>query len=190
MKQIFSKRNSMLSVSALGLALLLAAASFNYKTNKETVSCKKHGLSHVCVMKTIFGFENVDDVFLAGGNVSSPAVEASLKKGLDWLKNAQGNDGGWGAGTHTRQDIMDPHAVPSDPATTALVAMALLRTENTLSKGSYSNNLKKANEFLLKAVEQCPDNQPYLTTLTNTQPQTKLGRNIDVILTSQFFTNL
>jgi hypothetical protein len=68
--------------------------------------------------------------------------------------------------------------------------MALLRTENTLSKGSYSSNLKKANEFLLKAVELCPDNQPYITTLTNTQPQTKLGRNIDVILTSQFFTNL
>ena len=51
-------------------------------------------------------------------------------------------------------------------------------------------NLKKATDFLLKAVEECPDNQPYLTTLTNTQPQIKLGRNIDVILTAQFFTNM
>ena len=30
------------------------------------------------------------------------------------------------------QDIKDPHAVTSDPATTSLVAMSLLRTDNTL----------------------------------------------------------
>jgi hypothetical protein len=85
---------------------------------------------------------------------------------------------------------MDPHAVKSDPATTSLVAMSLLRTDNTLQKGEYSKNVKKSLEFLLKAVEECPDNQPYLTLLTNTQPQIKLGRNIDVILTAQFFTNM
>jgi hypothetical protein len=85
---------------------------------------------------------------------------------------------------------MDPHAVQSDPATTSLVAMSLLRTDNTLTKGTYSKNVKRATGFLLKAVEDCPENQPYITTLTNTQPQTKLGRNIDVILTAQFFTNL
>jgi hypothetical protein len=42
----------------------------------------------------------------------------------------------------------------------------------------------------LKAIENCPAHQVYITTLTNTQPQTKLGRNIDVILTAQFFTNI
>ena len=68
--------------------------------------------------------------------------------------------------------------------------MSLLRTDNTLQKGDYSVNLKKATENLLKVVEECPGNQPYLTTLTNTQPQVKLGRNIDVILTAQFFTNI
>ena len=102
------------------------------------------------------------------------------------MSNAQANDGGWGAGTHNRQDIIDPHAVQSDPATTAMVAMALLRTDNTLVKGDYSKSLKKATDFLIDAVEECPDNQPYLTNLTNTQPQIKLGRNIDVILTAQF----
>jgi hypothetical protein len=66
----------------------------------------------------------------------------------------------------------------------------LLRTDNTLSKGEFSGNLKKAVNFLLKTVEECPDSQVYLTTLTNTQPQTKLGRNIDVILTAQFLTNI
>jgi len=44
--------------------------------------------------------------------------------------------------------------------------------------------------FLLKATEDCPDSQPYITKLQGTQPQTKLGRNIDAILTAQFFTNI
>jgi hypothetical protein len=45
-------------------------------------------------------------------------------------------------------------------------------------------------EFLLKAVEQWPENQPRLTTLSGTQPQRKLGENIDAILTVQYFTTL
>jgi len=109
---------------------------------------------------------------------------------LEWMGKAQGNDGGWGAGSHANQGVMDPHAVPSDPATTSLVSMSLLRTDNTPDKGDYAKNLAKGTQFLLKAVEECPDNQPYLTLLSNTQPQIKLGRNIDVILTAQFFTNL
>jgi hypothetical protein len=72
-------------------------------------------------------------------------------KDWKWTNKAQSNDGGWGAGTHARQDVMDPHAVPSDPATTSMVAMSLLRTDNTLQKGEYSKNLEKATEFLLKA---------------------------------------
>ena len=106
------------------------------------------------------------------------------------MGNAQNADGGWGSGSHYQQNVRDPHAVQSDPATTSLVAMALLRTENTLEKGDYAENLKESLEFLLKTVENCPDNQQYLTTQQNTQPQTKLGRNIDVILTAQFFTNM
>ena len=42
----------------------------------------------------------------------------------------------------------------------------------------------------MKKIENCPDDQLQITTLNNTQPQVKLGRNIDVILTAQFFTNL
>ena len=182
----------MLSVSAFGVALLLAAASVNSngESDRKIDRCINPEVNHVCIMKTIFGLGQPEETILASGTSNTLEVEASLKKGLEWIKNAQGNDGGWGAGSQARQDIRDPHAVPSDPATTALVAMALLRTENTLQKGEFTANLRQANEFLMKAVEQCPDNQPYITTLTNTQPQSKLGRNIDVILTAQFFTNL
>ena len=126
--------------------------------------CNNPDLNHVCIMKTIFGLDTSEEGNNIPAFITLPLVDASIKKGLTWIGNAQGNDGGWGSGTHARQDVMDPHAVPSDPATTSLVAMSLLRTDNTLQKGEYSKNLKQSTEFLLKAVENCPDNQPCLTT--------------------------
>jgi len=199
MKFLFAKRNVLLSVSSALVAGMLIIAGTKHRESEKTIvrCCNNPAMNHVCIMKTILGIDTSQDALPAGRQgkwISTykipEKVEASVKKGLDWINKAQGNDGGWGAGTHSRQDILDPHAVSSDPATTALVAMSLLRTNNTLEKGDHSKNLKKSTEFLLKTVENCPDNQPYITTLTNTQPQTKLGRNIDVILTAQFFTNI
>jgi hypothetical protein len=192
MKSLFGKRNVLLSASALAVAGLLATTNLkNDSPEKKVVKCCNNpDLNHVCIMKTIIGTDTSQEGKLISIFKTPEKVDASIKKGLDWVGKAQAGDGGWGAGTHSRQDIKDPHAVTSDPATTALVAMSLLRTDNTLAKGDYSANLKKATEFLLKITEECPANQPYLTTLTNTQPQIKLGRNIDVILTAQFFTNI
>lgn len=190
---LFSKRNVLLSASALAVAGLLATTTTvnNESTGKKEVKCCNNpNLNHVCVMKTILGLDTSQESRLISTFKTPEKVDACVKKGLEWIGKAQGNDGGWGAGSHYNQEVRDPHAVPSDPATTSLVAMSLLRTDNTLDKGDYSKNLKKATEFLLKAVEECPDNQPYITTLAHTQPQTKLGRNIDVILTAQFFTNM
>lgn len=191
-ESIRTKRNVLLSVSTLTVAGLLAFTTVNNRNNEKRLvqSCNNPAVSHVCIMKTIFGLDTSQDGSLLNKFETPEKVEAAIKKGLEWTDIAQAKDGGWGAGTHSRQDILDPHAVTSDPATTSLVAMSLLRTDNTLNKGEYSKNLKKATDFLIKITEECPDNQPYLTTLTNTQPQIKLGRNIDVILTAQFFTNL
>jgi len=50
--------------------------------------------------------------------------------------------------------------------------------------------LKKALDFLLEAVENTPQENNYITDLKGTQPQVKLGQNIDAILTIQFFTNV
>ena len=192
MKFLFVKRNVLLSVSAFAVIGLLATTNpgKNKPEKKVIRCCNNPSLNHVCIMKTILGIDTSEE----GRNISTfktpGKVEESIKKGLEWMDKAQAPDGGWGAGTNARQDILDPHAVTSDPATTALVAMSLLRTDNTLENGLYSKNLKKSLEFLLKITEECPDKQPYLTTLTNTQPQIKLGRNIDVILTAQFFTNI
>src|SRR5688572_21575052 len=78
-----------------------------------------------CIFKTAFEGVGLEDGFY----YKIPGkVVASMDKGLDWLESAQNRDGGWGAGSHGRQDIRDPHAVKSDPATTAMVAMALQRS--------------------------------------------------------------
>lgn len=117
-------------------------------------------------------------------------VQRSVEHGLQWLMQAQQADGGWGAGSHQRQHITNPHAVETDPATTAMVAMAMLRSGTTLSSGQFSAKLRKALDHLLEAVEESPATSVNITTLTGTQIQTKLGGNIDVILTSQFLSNI
>ena len=191
MKLLFVKRNVLLSLSSALIAGLIIFSGKKHEPEKTIARCCNNpAVNHVCVMKTILGIDTSQEGKWISTFKTPEKVEASVKKGLDWINKAQGNDGGWGAGSHARQDVMDPHAVTSDPATTSLVAMSLLRTDNTLEKGIHSKNLKRGTEFLLKAIEDCPPNQVYITTLTNTQPQSKLGRNIDVILTAQFFTNI
>jgi hypothetical protein len=157
MKMLFAKRKLVLPVSAFAVAGLLASTTISNSGNEKKVieSCNNTALSHVCIMKTVFGLDTIQDGNL--GQFETPEkVEAAIKKGLEWTDKAQSNDGGWGAGTHAQQGVLDPHAVPSDPATTSMVAMSLLRTDNTLQKGEYSKNLKKATEFLLKSHGRLP----------------------------------
>jgi hypothetical protein len=85
---------------------------------------------------------------------------------------------------------MDPHAVQTDPATTAMVAMALLRSGEALQGTKYSVELKKALNYLLESAEKSSPSDFNITTVTGTQIQSKLGANIDVILASQFFSNV
>ena len=188
----FSKKQVLLPAALLMLAGLVAMTSRNshHGEAKLIKCCVNPAMNHVCIMKTILGLDTSQEGKTISTFKTPEKVNVAVKKGLEWIDKAQAPDGGWGAGSHSAQHIRDPHAVTSDPATTSLVAMALLRTDNTMTKGEFSANLKKSTEFLLKTVEQCPKDQPYLTTITGTQPQAKLGRNIDVILTAQFLTNL
>lgn len=140
-----------------------------------------------CVYRTIMGEERSDSFYVYK---TPQKVAGSIEDGLRWLAKAQNKDGGWGAGSHYHQDVMDPHAVTSDPASTAMVAMSLLRCKNTPYDGPYSQQLSKAMNFLINSVESAPEKDLNITTLQGTQPQVKLGSNIDVILTSQFLTNV
>ncbi len=172
--------------AGLGAALLLAAFTPEKKqVPTATVACATP--EKACIFKTVLGLESYDTALVIHNRA---LVESSISKGMQWMAQAQAPNGGWGAGSHSRQDVRDPHAVQTDPATTALVGMALLRNGTTLSKGAYTENLKKALEYLLQVIENTPAEARFITQLSNTQPQMKLGRNIDAILTSQFFSNM
>lgn len=139
-----------------------------------------------CVFNTVFGEIELDKTL----KIETPTtIENSINEGLEWLLKAQHPTGGWGAGFHSNQREMDPHKVPADPATTAMVAMSLLRTGSTLDSGPLQEQLKSATDFLLEALESAPPNAK-ITDLHNTQIQQKLGDNIDLVLTAQYLTNL
>jgi hypothetical protein len=195
MKPLTKKAKWLLPLVIFGIsAITILASSSKTKqldSSKKTVKCCSNPIpNHVCVMKTILGIDSSEDGKRVSTFITSPMVDSAVKKGIEWIAAAQARDGGWGSGSHAAQNISDPHAVNTDPASTSLVAMSLLRNDNSLEKGNYAEALRKGTEYLLRAVENCPANQLAITTLTNTQPQVKLGRNIDVILTAQFFTNL
>ena len=194
MKQLTGKTKWLIPLFIFGISAItiLASSSHNKRTGSTKVvkCCSNPAPNHVCVMKTILGIDTSEDGKRVGTFFTSPMVDSAVKKGIEWIAAAQAPNGGWGSGSHDAQQVQDPHAVKTDPASTSLVSMSLLRNDNSLEKGRYAEALKKGTEYLLRAVENCPANQIQITTLTNTQPQVKLGRNIDVILTAQFFTNL
>ncbi len=126
----------------------------------------------------------------------TPAVAAPrpiapfIDRGIEWLVRAQHQDGGWGAGSHARQDVRDPHQVVTDPATTAFAAMALLRAGHKPFAGEYRDPVRRATEYLVAVVELAPAAGARITTLTGTQPQAKMGDMVDTSLTLQFLTRV
>ncbi len=177
-------------ITAIALITISAIALPSFTFKKETR--KKHfstyrSIPKGCVFRTLMGEETSDSSF----RYKTPEkTSLSMTKGLNWIVTAQNQDGGWGAGSHSRQDVIDPHAVPSDPATTSMVAMALLRGGTTLKSGMYSQQLRRALNYLLNAVETSSASSLNITNQVGTQIQIKLGQNIDVILTSQFLSNI
>ena len=121
---------------------------------------------------------------------TSKSAQEMVRRGVNWLVAAQHPDGGWGGGSHAQQEIRDPAAVPSDPATTAFTASALLRAGNTPVAGEHRDAVIKAMNYLVNVVEQADPKGNRITKLENTQLQTKLGPMIDTAMTAQFLTRV
>nr|WP_298999692.1 hypothetical protein [uncultured Allomuricauda sp.] len=164
-----------------GIGILLYATLTASKP-KRTIQPEKG-----CVFMTVMGEQSSN-----GFNryKSDENTQLAVRDGLDWLSKAQLPNGGYGAGSHAAQHVRDPHSVKADPATTAMVGMALLRSGTTLNKGIHADNLKKAMNFLLETIESNKADGKYITEVRNTQIQTKLGQNIDAVLAAQFLSNL
>lgn len=169
-------------ITLLGFVVSGFISAEDYPETKRTLQPEKG-----CVFMTTMGEQSSEGfkVFKTNEN-----VQLSVRDGLSWLAEAQLNNGGYGAGSHAAQHIKDPHAVNADPATTAMVAQALVRSGITLKNGAYAENLKNAITYLLETVENSPKTDPYITEVRDTQIQRKLGQNIDAVLTAQFLSNL
>ncbi|MCZ6793403.1 MAG: terpene cyclase/mutase family protein [Planctomycetota bacterium] len=132
------------------------------------------------------------DVTLASlDDLPEPApIAAFLEKGIGWLVEAQHPDGGWGAGSHARQQERDPHAIQTDPATTAFTALALIRAGHTPVLGEYREAVRRAVEYLVKVVDGYPREGPRITDRKGTQLQAKLGPLVDTLLTVQLLSRV
>src|SRR4051812_37459951 len=107
---------SMITLLIISAVLLLSFADRKIgRTKKKTPFVPPKG----CVFRTLMGEEVSDSSFIYK---TPEKVLTSVHRGLVWMINAQNKNGGWGAGSHSRQDVIDPHAVQTDPATTAMVA--------------------------------------------------------------------
>jgi len=112
------------------------------------------------------------------------------ERSIEWIASIQAENGSWGAGSRQQQNTDNPRIVQSDPATTAFAAMALLRAGNTLEKGAHNKNLQKALAYLLTEVEASSEEETRITKMQGTQPQVKLGQNIDATMCVQFFLRI
>lgn len=171
-------------LGAIAVLLLgaLLFATLTASTTKRTIKPEKG-----CVYMTVMG-EQQSKGF--GRYHSDKNIKLAVRDGLKWLSEAQLPNGGYGAGSHSAQHVRNPQAVKADPATTAMVGMALLRSGTTLKTGTHSKSLKRALAYLLETIENVEDKNPYITTIQNTQIQTKLGQNIDAVLAAQFLSKV
>jgi hypothetical protein len=86
------------------------------------------------------GVSSLAVLALAGGlpaGEQSPEVRASIKRGLEWLKDTQSRDGHWEATGGQYPTSM-----------TALGGMAMLMEGSTLREGKYSENISRAVTWL------------------------------------------
>ena len=113
-----------------------------------------------------------------------------VDKAMEYLVAAQFSNGGWGAGMHAAQNVRDPKAVKIDLGTTAFATMALIRSGSTLNSGPDQENVRKALDYMLTSVEEYSEQGHQITDVTGTQPQRKLGQNIDASFSLQLFTRV
>lgn len=179
-------KTKILTVIAGAIVLFMVIALSLNKASEEQALVSQNR-EKGCVFMTTFGEQSSEGY---SQYKIREHIQPVVNDGLAWLANAQLFNGGYGAGSHSRQGVMNPHAVNADPATTSMVAMAILRSGSTLKKGAYKVQLQKALEYLLTQVESVSKDDAFITSEKGTQIQSKLGQNIDAVLTAQFFSNI
>jgi hypothetical protein len=122
---------------------------------------------------------------MSGHSVVKPEpITEFMEKGLLYLTGKQLDSGGWSGGGFNRKGQAVGEV--ADPASTAFVALALMRSGSTPLSGARKDNITRALEYMLKVVEDASEDGPKITSIENTQPQYKLGPLIDTSMAAQF----
>lgn len=183
-------KNSKWFISILFIGIMTVGSvlvSFVLDPRTEITQINTEGdVDETCVFNTVMGIQSSDSFFVF---TTPENVEQSLMTSLKWMASAQLPDGGWGCGSHANQGNLNPLSVDSDPATTSVVLMALMRMGHNHKEGDYIAAFSRGSEFILTSVENTSRDENNITSLSGTQIQTKLGYNIDVVLSAQFLSN-
>jgi hypothetical protein len=134
-------------------------------------------------------------------------LSPSIKAGVAFLAKQQNPDGGWSGGEmgvflggpFGKPAGARPAEQASDPANTSIAALALIRAGYSPRQGNHSAALRKAIDYVCKAVEKSKDENLSLTIdkvnvalgrggfkpgagATRTLVQTKIGPSVDTYL--------
>jgi hypothetical protein len=121
-------------------------------------------------------------------NFSEQSVSVSVEKGARWIASVQGKNGGWGQDGGETSYVRQGERLESngnDVANTAVAAMALRRAGK-----QYQAEVNRALDFIMRNVEDSPQDGLIVTKVNGTQIQRKLGPYIDTFLTSMLLSEI
>jgi hypothetical protein len=115
--------------------------------------------------------------------VNPKPLSENVKLGLKWLADKQLKNGAWGQGEESAEmgggaKLKDVSIV----ADTCAAALALIRADNTPSKGEYAKNLLGAVKFICGEIEESDVDSLYITPVRGARVQIKLGPYIDTFM--------
>ena len=124
-------------------------------------------------------------------------ITKEIEKGLKYLAHSQNDDGGWGQGGGWRVNTEASGRVEgakaqdkSDVGNTCITMLAFLRAGENLRTSPHAERLRKGVDYVMKQVTRSGDTDLYVTTVRDTQLQSKIGRYVDTFLALQLLSEL
>jgi len=163
------------------------------KTKETTVEKDEKAEPHEAAKEADATEEKVDEDW---ERPEPKPISNHVDKALKYLLDQQNQNGGWGQGGGWRtkkgggREEGAEVADPSDVGNTCIAALALIRAGNSPTNGPFSKELSKAVQFIQGEVNTADAESLYVTSVRNTQLQSKIGQYVDTFLTGLVLAEL